>query len=1332
MWFGTFDGLNRFDGYNFKVFRNKFNDSTSLPHNYINTIGEDLHHNIWIGTGQGLGIYNNLTSKFLAGMYIPRGSKTKVRIPFNINEIRTNKVGDVFIGTDGGGLLVQHAGTPTAVQLPCIDDAKGSCLNNARSIAIDNKQRVWVLMMDLGLCRYDPVKKKLSVVNSQVKAGNCIATDDSGNVWIGAWDGLYKYSLASNSLAKAYDAKAEKLTANFVVSLFFDRQGQLWIGTEGGGMDILNTLTGQFSYILPGDGKNKLSSESVFAIYEDNESRIWLGTLKGGINIVDPLKNKFKTLAHDPFNANSLVNNFVSAFYEDKAQNLWIGTDGGGLSVWDRSKTHFTNYLHNPDRPGSLSHNSVPSIREDYLGNIWVATFGGGINKFNKSSGSFEHYKCINPVTGEENIYVWLLYEDKEKNLWATTYANGRLYRLNRQTNRFEVFSEEGVDLFAMSEDHKGNLWAGTAYGIVRVDKPNKTFVWFNIDKPVRAIYEDGTGRLWIGTEGGGLLQFDPVQGKIIARFTTEQGLCNNSVLNILEDNKGDLWLSTFNGLSKFNTAGKTFTNYYQEDGLQSNQFIFNAARRLQSGEMVFGGIKGFSLVNPANIQIRNYNPTIQVTGLRVNNSEVSEGSKYISSVNGDKIEKLTIPFDEAILSLDFSALEYSAPGKISYAYYLEGWDKGWNYSGKLRTASYTRLSEGSYTLRIKATNAEGTWNSKEVRLKIIVLPPWYRSWWAYAFYILMGVGAIVLYQRYRVKQEKMAYQIKLVKLSAAKEKAERETERVINEKEKEINEKRLTFFTNISHEFRTPLTLVINPLKEILGKSGTQDETQAKELNIVYRNARRLLSLVDQLLIFRKTDSGVDDLKITKLRFCCLCKDVYLAFVQQAKAQDIQYHFDCANEDLEIYADREKLEIILYNLISNALKYTPHGGKVNIVIREVENNTELVVADNGYGIPKEVGEKLFERFYQVKEKGIPSKPGFGIGLYLVRHFVEIHKGKITYSSKPNEGTQFFVSLKKGKEHFGDQPIFEEVPEDTILSEELMQPGALPAKKAARDHKGVIANLVNENKSLLLVDDDDHMRSYLEEIFSTNYTVYQAENGEEGLHLAYQYRPDIIISDVKMPGISGIDFCRSVKEEPSLSHIPVILLTAESSMEKKLEGVEGGADDYITKPFEKELLEAKVANLLKSRSNLQHYFYNEITLQENPLKISEDYKQFLDKCIAIVEKYMDDETFHVKILANELNMSHSNLYKKVKSISGQSVNGFIRFIRLRKAAELLINSSSNINETASQIGFTNPKYFREQFAKLFGMNPSEYRKKFKKAFGKSYNLNDDGYKREES
>ena len=1318
IWFGTFDGMNRYDGYDFKVFRKT--DFNSLPHNYITAVGEDHHNNIWIGTSQGASLYNNLTGRMSGGFFESSHSKQKLQISFYVNDIKTDTAGNLFLGVNNGGLLVLHNGKKVAVQTPHPVKIKDEINFDVLNIVIDRQQRVWLFVRYFGLCLYNSKTRQIKVVNKNLSFATCMEADDQDNIFIGTPAGLYKYNIPGDTLRKL----SLKLTSGMVNCLKFDRQRELWIGTTAG-VNIFNPVTGRLNDILFDESKNKLAGNDVNYILEDNENRKWIGLTKGGVDIIDPQSNGFATIAHDPLKPNSLANDFVSAFYEDEERNLWIGTDNGNISVWNRRQNTFKNYRQIPGSIESANNYAVPAFLKDRMGDLWIASFGSGIYKLNRVTKQFEHYKCINYQNGEENGNVWLLYEDREGNLWATTWRRGLLFLLNRQKNRFEPFHQDFIDIFSLCEDHTGTLWAGSSYGFTRVNKQNKGYSYYETGKPVRAILEDKKGRLWLGTEGNGLVLFDKEKTTIAQMFTEHDGLCNNAVLNIQEDGDGQLWLSTFHGLSKFDPEKKTFRNYYQEDGLQSNQFAYNASLHLRSGEMVFGGIKGFNIFNPANLKTRNYFPPVLITGLRINNMPVAQGSKYVSSVKGDCIQSLEIPFSEAVVSVDFAALEFSAPGKILYAYYLEGWDKGWNNNGTIRTANYTRLSEGNYTLHIRATNAEEIWNPKEVRLRIVVLPPWYRSWWAYAVYLLLFVCAIVTYQRYRANQTKLVYEIKLARLNAAKERAERETERLVSDKEKEINEKRLTFFTNISHEFRTPITLIINPLKDILRRKATENRTDYDELNFIYRNSRRLLSLVDQLLLFRKSETGADQLKITKLNFSRLCSDVYLAFVQQAKALKIEYHFENGNDDLEIYADREKMEIILYNLISNALKYTPEGGKVTIAITETQNNIALAVIDSGLGIPKEVGDKIFERFYQVHTAEAPFRPGFGIGLFLVKHFVESHKGKVSYRSEQGNGTRFLVEMQKGKAHFNGQAVFDETAEETLFFRELnTQQEVIENNSYGR--RGEPDAIISDKQTLLIVDDDDQMRAYLEQVFIDKYTVYQAGNGELGLELAYKYLPDIILSDIKMPGLNGVDFCKKVKSDPAVSHIPLILLTAESSLEKQLEGMEGGADDYMVKPFEKELLMAKVANLLKNRTNLQQYFFNEITLRENPFKISAEYKEFLEKCIAVVEKYIDDEDFSVKTLASELSISHSNLYKKVKSISGQTVNAFIRFIRLRKAAELLIHTTVNVNEAASKVGFTSPKYFREQFSKLFDMNPSEYIKKYRKPFGKSYHLNEDG------
>ena len=1307
MWFGTYDGLNRYDGYEFKVFRNKLNDTTSLPHNYIYTINEDQHNCLWVGTGQGIAKFNNLTGSFSPAYYLPYGTNTRRRITINATAIQPDTKGNVLIATNGQGLLIQRAGTETATQIPFANQAVLATEYNIPAMAIDAAGRCWLFINQVGLCRYDYKSHSIKLVSNVIKAAAGMVCDNGG-IWIGGNTGLYQYNIASGTITENFTEQAGNLTSNSIASLYLDKQKKLWIGTEGGGVNILNTGNDSFTYLQPSPNGRSLSSESVFSIYEDKNERKWIGTLKGGIDVIEPGKQNFQTIKHQPLEPNSLVNDFVSCFFEDANKDLWIGTDGGGMSIWNRQQNKFTNYNHQPANPSSLSNNLVTSIRQDGEGNNWITTFGGGINKFNRATGTFQQYHCYNPQTGVENKNAWLLYEDRQKTLWATTFSQGALYRYNRPADRFESFAPGAIDLVSFMEDAAGQLWGGNSASLVAIDKSTGKHVDYAIGKPVRAIYEDATHNLWLGTEGGGLILFNRKTGSIEKRYSAADGLCNNSVLTILEDNKGYLWLSTFNGLSRFNPADKSFKNFYQSDGLQSNQFLYSAALKLQSGELAFGGIKGFTIFNPDSLQFANTIRPIRLTSLLVNGEPITTATSYITQTSGDLITALRIPYDKAILSFDFATLEFSVPNKISYAYYLDGWDKTWNYTGNIRTASYTRLREGTYTLHIKATNARGDWNPEQTLLTVVIQPPWYRSWWAYLIYLSIIASLIYLYNGYRVRQAKLEYEVKLASANA--------------EKEKELNEKKLSFFTDISHEFRTPLTLIINPLKDSL--SGGKNAAPA-DLNLVYRNANRLLNLVDQLLQFQKAGSGSDEVKIARINFCSLCREVYESFAEQAQRKNIDYQFYCADGLSEMYVDKDKIEIVFFNLLSNAMKFTPVGGSIRFAIEEKQNDIEINITDSGPGIPEGVGDKLFERFYQVKEARSSSKPGFGIGLYLVKHFVDLHKGSIRYQSQSGTGTTFTVSLLKGKTHFDAHTVVEteEIsPSVLFTNEHIPAPVAQPEKEKPEREE-----LVSGKQSILVVEDDADIRKYIQDIFREKYNVYEAENGEVGIQLAKDYLPDLIVSDVMMPNATGIELCNAVKQDVALSHIPVILLTAASASDMKLKGLESGADDYITKPFEKELLVARVVNLLKKRTTLQNYFYNEVTLQQNTQKVSAEYKEFLEKCIAIVEAHLDDEQFSIKTLSKEIGMSHSNLYKKVKSISGQSVNSFIRFIRLRKAAELFINTDKNVNETAFEVGMNDIKYFREQFNKLFGMNPSEYIKKYRKAFGSNYRVNRDAF-----
>lgn len=1334
MWFGGLDGLNRYDGYDFRVYRRHLEDSNSLIFSVITALGEDSRGQLWVGTRQGLSVYNSLSDNF-KHLRVDESPNSITIVRDVINAIATDSLNGVLVGTQNEGLLLCRNGELVGHRIPL--ELNGKDIRKFGSVAIEIAPdgKVWTFVQNHGLCVLDYASMKLRLVQKDTRRASVLKADGN-EMWVGTDEGVFNYNTSTQEYKRKFGIDDAGRYSNRVTSLLVDKEHQLWIGTYNSGICIWNTSSKSMKRLLPDDSKYSLSTSLIYSIFEDEQGRKWIGTSKGGVNVIDPGRGRFQLIAHDPAVPNGLRGKIISAFCETRDSVLWIGSEDGGLSRWDRR----TNIFHNIDyitvNGHSMPIGMIRSLCKGKDGQLWMANSPNGAGLLNEQTRQFKQYHCINPVTGRENPIVYLIYKGRNDSLWATTLRQGNqygaLYLFNSAADKFEAFDTRLSDLFSLTEDRAGVLWGGNLNQLVKIDKKYKKHQFYAIDNTIDAIYEDKAGNFWIGAEGGGLILFNREKGRIEQRYTTRDGLCSDAVLKILEDSNGNLWMITLNGLSKFNPSHRTFKNYYYNDGLQSNQFNYNGAAALENGEFVVGGLGGINIFRPEEIVASREAAPLAMTSVTVNNRSVRDDSTYITDKGQDEIRELTIPYNEAIVSFHFAALEYSVPEKISYAYYLEGWDRKWNYVNNNRTANYTHLSEGKYIFRFKSSNPDGEWNSKEMQVRLIVLPPWYRSWWAYVVYGAVLVSVFYVLWLYRLRQARLQYQVSIAKLNAQmekanreKERAEHETERVINEKEKELAEKRLNFFTNITHEFRTPLTLIINPLKSLLQtRSREITALDSSELNIVYRNARRMRSLIDQLLLFRKEESKLDALRPVKLNFSALAHDVYLCFVQQAKADNVCYTFECANPDIELYVDREKMEIVLYNLLSNAIKYTPAGGNIHFEVEDGSGMVYVHISDTGPGISKEAGGKIFDKFFTGLGKGITTKPGFGIGLYLVKQFMLQHKGTVGFDSNEGKGTMFHLELRKGKGHFDEVIDIQEAQEPiTALTEPVVEGEAdLPLETAANGAKKRLEELVSSRKSVLIADDDKEMRRYLDALFRKQFTIYQATDGIEGLEIAQKYIPDIIISDVKMDEGDGIAFCKAVKSTPALSHIPVILLTATTSDEIKLSGVESGADDYITKPFDKDLLVARVQTLLKNRENLQRYFYNEVTLRKNDLKISEEYKAFLEKCISIVEANLENDQFSVKDLTREIGMSHSSVFKKIKEISGQSINGFIRFIRLRKAAELFINTTDNIGQVADAVGIIDRTHFRQHFLRQFGMPPAEYIKRFRRAFGNDYGV----------
>lgn len=1308
MWMGTFDGLNRYDGYSFTRFRKKPGDSNSLPDNNINAIEESANGNLYIGTKKGLALYDANSNSFSYLKYLGRNPKSNIPnlIDVSVNSIKRGGQNTLYIGTSGLGLLYLQKNDLVARQIP----VKKLLNYSVTSIAADKSGNIWFVSPDLGLCYYATNARKTEVVAAGLKGGNCITFDAADNLWIGTNSGLYKTAKPYKQIL-LYDLPGANLSGSRIMGLTTEDDSLLWVSTDGDGLPLINTRSNKLLKRWEHGEGESISSNSMYTVFVDNQSRKWVGTMRGGVNVIDASRDIFKTISHEPYSNNTLVHNTVFSFCED-GNDVWIGTDGGGVSVWNRRENRFRNIVFPNRDKKHYGVNQLPSIIKDNKENIWLASYGSGVKRYNKATGVFEDIRFRQSDKGAK--YVFRLYQDKQGHIWAGCirgrYAGNLQKGLWLYNEASQVFEEAPYpiteEVLSMEEDHAGNLWVGTLKNLIRINHATGILKVFRIESYVRALHCDKTGRLWAGTVGGGLLLFDQKQEEF-RTFSEDSGLPNSTVVSIEEDNAGNLWLGTFNGLSRMNIHTFKFTNFYAADGLPSNQFYYNASLKLSTGELLFGGIKGFSWFAPANIRVNTHFPALRITGLSVLNKPLGGNSEFSSNNNSiHEIKRIVLPYDKSMFSVEFAALEYSFPQKIQYAYYLRGWDKTWNDTSSLRTVSYSRLNEGRYTLEIKSTNASGIWNTKPLTIAIQVLPPWYRTWWAYLLYCSLAGLAVYAYIYYQKEKARLQFEVKLSSLKA--------------QQEEELNEKKISFFTNIAHELRTPLTLIVNPIEDLLTNDGRN--INLVDIGSVHRNTRRLLSLVDQLLLFKSTENEISDLKPEVLDIAEVCNEVFLCFKDQVKRRGLSYSFENNIKDPLIFADKEKVEIVLFNLLSNAIKYSNEKGEVVLVLNEKGERVELKVKNTGPLIPSSVGETLFNKFYRLEQASLISrKSGFGIGLFISKKIADKQGGDLTYASTEADGTIFTYEFPKNEklipvsydkvnaanktaslsEIFNELPVRDEDPEKGTISENM---------------RNVIEGVVENKPNVLVVDDDDDLRAYISQLLKPDYNIFEAASGEDALQLLKKADPDIIVSDVVMGAMSGVDFCLAVKESKSYSHVPVILLTATSSADIKLKGVECGAEDYITKPFEKDFLLARIKSILKGRDSLKRYFFNEVTLQNNTERVSEEYSTFLKRCMDIVEKHLDDDQFNVKELAKEIGMSQSNLYRKVKAISDLSTNEFIRYIRMRKAAELMIQTDIQVKEVAYKVGFQDVRYFREQFSKVFGHNPSEYIKRYRRTF----------------
>lgn len=1321
VWIGTEDGLNRYDGYEFKHYKHDARNKKSISSSFINSIIEDATGNLWIATADGLNIYNKRKDEFIR---IATTSSKALKLNLNrdfINSLFLDNKNNIWIGTIEG--LKRYDLTKKQLfdfaKFPMENGIDNG--NRPQAIFKDNAGRLWVGTTNELQC-YNPVNgHKIALPQAIAHLKNqyirIIKQDHLKRMWFGSEaNGIYVYNPADQSCIN-YIRKGNaqnSLPGNTLRDIFFKSDNEVWIGTLEG-LGILNLSNGEFTnQIYNPENENGISHNSVRNFLKDNAGNIWLGTYAGGINIYYPNSLKFNLISEKTARRNGLSHPVVSSILEDKKGNFWIGTEGGGLNNYDKDNTTFSSYyINSAERGTHLLNNLIKSLAKCDDDHFWVGTYNG-LSLFNINNKTFVNYNVADKkLLGSNQIYALVNATD---GVWIGT--NGGGLRFLNNNNQLSVFLHRTDDVHSISsnnintivKDEHDNLWIGTRLGLNYFNTKTKQNIayYHNPAKPnslssnaILSIYIDTKKRIWIGTEGGGLNLFNSRKNEFCNIIATG-GIDNDVVHAITEDTEGYIWISTNKGLSRIDLKGSevlsgkniSVATYTVEDGLQSNQFSTGAVTKSKDNDLYFGGIKGISWFHPKGIKSNTLKPNIVFTEVLVKNKKYSE---YDTENNADS--NLVLAYDHGSVTFKFAALNFVTPEKNKYAYRLEGLanDEDWHYVGAdQRLATYTNLSTGTYYFRLKASNNDGLWNNKERVIKITVLPPYWKTWWAYLIYTIIIGALLYLFYYYSLKTAKLKNELHYEHLS--------------HEKDQELAEQKINFFTNISHEIKTPLTLILAPLDKMIKTS--RDSSKSKpQLLIMQRNGERLSRLINQLLDFRKFESGNMLLKNTENNLVRFLEEVCVVFESYANQQRIKLKFFTEYTELLLWFDEDKLEKIMYNLLSNAIKFSHEGGEIKVNLKPDNENNDFInitVEDNGIGISEKNMVTIFDQFKHHNDNNINST-GTGIGLAFSKGLAQLLGGALTVESvKSVEGrkqrgnqsgyTCFTVKLPLVKKHLYTAT------EDNETEKSIETLGVTPITES----KKVTAPLSDINITLLIVEDNKDLLEFMTSSFAERFTVHTASNGKEALEQLKKISADIIISDVMMPEMNGIELCKKVKADVRTSHIPFILLTARTPVMYKIEGFEIGADDYITKPFRMDVLEARINNLITSRKKIMAQYKTALSTQPQNIDVTSPDEVFLAKVMDYIENNISEPALNVEEMAKEIGMGRSALYRKIKALTGKTAIEFIRSTRIKRAAQLLRQKKMNVNEIVYSIGFTDVDYFRRCFKEEFGMTPKEY------------------------
>ncbi|MEJ8843940.1 two-component regulator propeller domain-containing protein [Lacibacter sp. H375] len=1292
LWFGTRMGVNRYDGTRFKHYLHNDKDSNTLNNNNVLSLFCDSRNTIWAGTSSGLNRYNETKDYFER---IPLTTGT-----LYISYIYEDRKGTIWIGSSDG-LYALVNGQPDKRKIFRAGNVNSIAGNNVRTLFEDHNGHLWVGSNN-GLTRMVPQANGYRFENFTHDPANprslsarnvtAIAEDAKQQLWIGTLNnGINLFDAAANSFTRFGKTgnSTSGLINNNIRIITTTRNGMLWVGTQEG-LSIIDPVTKNIhSYQNDPGNKKSLSQNSIHSLYEDANGSVWIGTYFGGANSTYPYSTKFSVLQNNA-SRTSLGNNVVSSIVEDGQHNLWMGTEGGGLNYYNRSTGLFTVYKNDINDAASLGSNLVKIVLVDKEQNIWCGTHGGGLNVLDRRQNKFKRYMYKENDAATLHSEIISLVEDDNERLWVG--SNSGLH----------LFSKKGIELTPLSfstingfvngitartfyNDAQGAVWIGGAPGLYVVNGNNMKEL--NDDLYINTITQDKKGNIWAALSYGGIAMYNSSNGQFV-RYTEKDGLPNTNVISLLEDDNGFFWLSTDNGLIKYDPVLKTAQTYTVSDGLAGNEFNYNSYLRDSRGEFFFGGYHGITSFFPGNIETNSYVAPVVFTGLRLFNNNVEiNGEDGLLDRNINQMKRIVFTHKQNVFTIEFALLNFIKSNKNQYAYKLEGFDKNWN---KVTTASatYTNLPSGTYTFVVKAANNDGVW-SQPASIELKILPPFWLTWWAYCIYILAFAAILFLVIRFFFL-------------------------RALLKKEDELHQVKLNFFTNVSHEIRTHLTLIMAPVDKLLDKKQNDGFVQ-QQLTQVKTNANRLLKLVSELMDFRKAETNHLNLRFERHNLIPFLQDICSSFQEISAAKHIHVSFIHDAEDIPVYFDKEQLEKVFFNLLANAFKFTHEGGRISLMVERKDNRVNISVTDNGKGIAPEYLDKLFTNFFQVAEHGLQNT-GYGIGLALSKNIVELHKGTIGVESEQSlngkEGrTVFKVTLLQGNRHFETPNLTETNPvvKTTVIESVPVEAAHQPITTAETPRE--------KQFSILITEDNAELRSLVKETFIDQYNVIACEDGLQGWNTAVELIPDLIISDVMMPEMDGFTLCTKLKTDERTSHIPVILLTAKSSQDDQVNGLETGADIYITKPFSKKILELNVRNLLAAREKLREKFSQQIIAAPETTATTETVadafvntvdKEFLTRVMQLVDEHMDDPDFGVEKLARKVAMSPPILYKKIKAVSNMSVNEFVKSLRLKKAAQLLQQTDMTVYEVAYNVGYNDRKYFSREFKKQFGKTPSEY------------------------